>query len=42
MGRASSICLVAGLLTVARTAGRWDRLLVAGPSEVATSLRQFR
>ena len=42
MGRASSQCLVAGLLTAARSTGRWCRiLLVAGPWEVIMSLRQI-
>ena len=43
MSRASSQCLVAGLLTVAKDSqeGRHRLLLVAGPLEVAMSLRQF-
>ena len=42
MGRANSQGLVAGLLTAARTAGRWHiLLLVEGPWEVVMSLRQI-
>ena len=41
MGRASSQCLVAGLLTVARTLGKVARLSqFAGPLEVAVTLKQ--
>ena len=42
MSRDSSQCLVAGLLTAARPARRWHRLLlVAEPCEVAMILGRF-
>ena len=42
MGRASSQCLVAGLLIATGPAGRWHMLLLtAGPWEVVMSLKQI-
>ena len=42
MGRASSQCLVAGLVIAARTYREWHRLLlVAGPWEVVICSRQI-
>ena len=42
VARASSQCLVAGLVIAARTYRKWHRLLlVAGPWEVVISLRKI-